>query len=525
MAFTPAAVLIFRFNNPDALLTLLLVAAAGAFLRALETGRLRWVVMAAMLVGLAFNTKYLQAYLVLPAFALTYLIAAPGGIRRRVVGLLVAGVTVLASSLWWVAIVELLPTAARPYIGGSSSNSALELLLGYDGLQRIFGFIGDGFAGRAMAGPGPGGGGGGFGGLPGLLRMFNDQFGGQVAWLIPMSLVGLAGGLWLRGRAPRTDTKRAAYLMWGLWLLTHVAVFSLMSGIVHTYYVVVLAPPIGALVGGGIVDLWAAARGRIKARAVLAAGVLGSAGVAWWLLARTPEFVSWLGPAVVVAGVIASLGIAAGASTRSPALVGGLALAVLLAAPAAYAVDTMTTAYAGGDPKAGPATVDRFGGPGGPASDTFRDGGFQGPPTGLGPGAFPGGTRPGDGGFAGGPGRESADSALAAYLLAHKGTATWVAATTSAMSAGVLELATREPVLAMGGFSGSDPAPTLDQVKAYVASGQLRYVLVSGAGGFGGPGGGNSTTAAIDAWVQSVGTAVDYGGGGGTLYDLSRVAP
>src|SRR5207249_2376102 len=126
MALTPAAVLMFRYNNPDAILTLLLVLAAWAFLRGLDAGRLRWIVAAALLVGLAFNTKYLQAYLVLPAFAITYAVAAPGGIRRRLVGLVAAAAAVVISSGWWVLVVELLPASMRPYIGGSTTNSALD---------------------------------------------------------------------------------------------------------------------------------------------------------------------------------------------------------------------------------------------------------------------------------------------------------------------------------------------------------------------------------------------------------------
>ncbi|TAL09743.1 MAG: glycosyltransferase family 39 protein, partial [Chloroflexota bacterium] len=133
-ALTPAAVLMFRYNNPDALLTLLLVLAAGAFVRALESGSLRWVVVAAVLVGLGFNTKYLQAYLVLPAFAITWAIAAPGSVRRRIGGLAVAATAVIASSAWWVVIVDLIPAANRPFIGGSETNSALELVFGYNGL-------------------------------------------------------------------------------------------------------------------------------------------------------------------------------------------------------------------------------------------------------------------------------------------------------------------------------------------------------------------------------------------------------
>ena len=187
MALTPVAVLIFRYNNPDALLTLLLVAAAPGLLRAIESGRLRWIVVTAIFVGLAFNTKYLQGFLVVPAFALTWLIAAPVSLRRRVAGLLLAGVTLLLASGWWVLAVELIPAAARPFIGGSTNNSAIQLLLGYDGLARIFGQ-----ATAAVAGVG-----GGFSGATGVLRLFNAEFGGQISWLIPFA----PGSAWSPARS------------------------------------------------------------------------------------------------------------------------------------------------------------------------------------------------------------------------------------------------------------------------------------------------------------------------------------
>jgi 4-amino-4-deoxy-L-arabinose transferase-like glycosyltransferase len=267
-ALTPAAVLIFRYDNPDALLTLLLVVAAYALVRALEAGRLRWVVLAASLVGLGFLTKYLQAYLVLPAFALTWAIAAPGSVRRRIAGLAVALATVIVASGWWVAIVELIPAASRPYIGGSTDNSVIGLVFGYDGLGRIFG------QGAGVLG---GGGGGGFSGVPGILRLFNAEFGGQISWLLPLAIGATGLGLWIRRRAPRTDARRAGYLLWGGWLAVHLIVFSFMSGIIHSYYAVILAPAVGALVGAGIMEDW-----RLRSRTawggiVLDAAIVGSA--------------------------------------------------------------------------------------------------------------------------------------------------------------------------------------------------------------------------------------------------------
>ncbi|HTG40007.1 MAG TPA: glycosyltransferase family 39 protein [Methylomirabilota bacterium] len=509
-ALTPAAVLIFRYNNPDALLTLLLVGSAYVFVRSLERGSLRWVATAAILVGFGFLTKYLQAWFVLPAFALTWLIAAPGTLGRRMVGLAVAFVAVIAASGWWVAVMELIPAANRAYIGGSTTNSVIQLLLGYDGLGRIFGQGAGGFGGG-------GGGGGGFSGTPGLLRLFNAQLGGQVGWLLPLALVSIGIGLVVRRRFARTDAKRAAYLMWGLWLAVHVVVFSFMSGIIHSYYAVAMAPAIGALVGGGVVELWRF-RERVRWGGVaLAAAVTGSAILAWRLLERTPTFAPGLGIAVIALSVpvaVILVGPARSIGRRPALLAAGLGLVLMLAGPAAYAADTVQTAYAGGDPSAGPTATDASGragfGGGGPA------GGFTGGPNGTNgtDGNFAGGGGNG-GGLAGTPGGGQVDSALVDYLVANRGNATWIVAVNGANEAGSIELASGLPVMAMGGFSGSDPAPTLAQLQAYAASGQLRYILIGD--GRGGPGGASSE---ISSWVTANGTVV-AAVGNGTLYDLS----
>jgi 4-amino-4-deoxy-L-arabinose transferase-like glycosyltransferase len=519
MALTPAAVLIFRYNNPDALLTLLFVGAAAALIRALETDRLRWVAFTGVLVGLAFETKLLQGYLVLPAFASTYAVAAPGSIRRRVAGLAVATLAIVVSSAWWVGAMELIPAASRPYIGGSTNNSALDLVLGYDGLGRIFG-LGGGAGGGA-----PGGGGGGFSGTPGILRLFNTELGAQIAWLLPMSLVGLVAGLVARLRARRTDLARAGYLMWGLWLLVHIVVFSFMSGIIHSYYVVVMAPAVGALTGGGVVELWRARARFPWAGAVLGLAILGSAGIAWMLLVRTPSFVPGLGLAVVAVAAIVLPAIALrprAGRARIQLAAATLGLAVLLAGPAAYAADTMATAYSGGDPSAGPQAASSDRGTGGPTASgglapgqapAGIAGGTAGTPPTAGPGGFPG--------AAGGGGPDAGlSTAMTDYLVANQGSASWIVAVSGANSAGQVEITTGRPVMAMGGFTGSDNAPTLEQLQALVASGELRFVAVGARGG-GAPGGGQAASSSISSWVTSACTAVNLGGGTTSVYDCA----
>jgi 4-amino-4-deoxy-L-arabinose transferase-like glycosyltransferase len=566
MATTPVAVVMFRYNNPDALLTLFLLASAWALLRALETDHARWLMLSAALVGLGFNTKYLQAYILLPVLAGVVLVAGPGGIGHRVRQCLRALPVLVVSSGWWVAIVALVPAASRPFIGGSTDNSVLNLVFGYDGFGRVFGQgpPAGAAAGGALGAPGGAlggpGGAAGFAGAPGLLRVFNTQIGGEVSWLVPAALVALAAGLWLRRRAPRTDLARAGYLLFGGWLLIHLAVFDFAGGILHPYYAVVLAPAIGAVVGAGAVDLWRA-RQSVAARLVMAVTV---AGTAWWaaqVLGRTPDFVPWLAGATVVAGGLSAVTLLLPSASRSLRLLaGGAAVgaaAAVMAGPAAYAVASAGRTYGGGDPSAGPAVMAAAPGQAGP-------GGAFGPPPGPGfapppgqlppgalpagppPGALPAGPPPGVGGrglpagTVGAPGG-AVDSAMVSYLTAHRGGTTWLLATSSSMEAAGIQLATGEPVMAMGGFSGSDPAMSVDRLMALVAAGRLRYVLIAGpglpsggvpggpgaavgAGGAGprgaGPGGGNT---AVSDWVQAHGSAVSYGGSGsgGILYDLA----
>ncbi len=473
-AVTPVAALIFRYNNPDAVLVLLLLGAAWAVVRGLEDGAIRWAALAGVLVGFAFLTKYLQAYLVLPAFFLAWLVAAPGSVRRRLAGLVIAGLTVLVSSAWWVLLVDAIPAASRPYIGGSTNNTALDLVLGYDGLGRIFGGAGGpgGPGGAASGGfrPGGGGPGAGFGGTPGLLRMFNSQWGGEISWLLPAAAIGLIAGLGATLRATRTDPRRAAFLLWGGWAVVHVLVFSLMSGVAHPYYAVAIAPAAAALAGGAIALPWERRHEAPACALVIGVAMVASAGWGMAVLDRTPDF--WPGVGLIaVAAALAAAVLLAGAAwssddPRSGAIGrAGLAIGVaaMLVGPTLYTGATMERALAGGDPAAGPANARGDGGLGG---------GFGGP----GPGAFPG-----DG--------ASANDRLMAYLVEQRGNARWLVAVASANEAGPLQLATGIPVMAMGGFMGSDPAPTLDQLKGYVADGSLRFVILGGRGGPGGPGG------------------------------------
>jgi 4-amino-4-deoxy-L-arabinose transferase-like glycosyltransferase len=531
VALTPVAALMFRFNNPDALLVLLLTAATYATVRAIEDGGIRWLALAGMLVGTGFLTKMLQAFLVVPALALVFLVAAPTSVRRRLLGLLAAGVALVVSSGWWVAIVQLVPAADRPYIGGSQDNSLINLILGYNGFGRLTGNEAGSIGGTGTAGS--------MWGPTGWNRLFLASFGGQIAWLIPAALILLVAGLWMTRRAPRTDRTRAAFLLWGGVLLVTGAVISLSSGIIHPYYTVALAPPVGAIVGMGVVTLWRR-RERLAWRLVLAATLAATVVCSYVVLGRSADWYPWLRTAVIVLGLAAAAGLAL-ASHRQGRLSAAVAIAGLLmglAGTTAYTVDTVLTPHTGAIVSAGPAVAGGgFGGRGGAGGPGGRGGapagraGFGRGPNGFAPpggaggaGAFGGGPPGGFGGGRGtaGPGSgllnsSTPGSALVALLSTDAGRYTWVAATVRANSAAGYQLATGAPVMAIGGFNGTDPTPTLAQFEAAVQQHQIHYFIAGGRGG--GPGGGSSTSAAITTWVQSTFTARSVDGV--TVYDLT----
>jgi 4-amino-4-deoxy-L-arabinose transferase-like glycosyltransferase len=523
MALTPVAVLMFRFDNPDALLTLLMSLAAYGTIRAVERASLRWMLAVGVLIGFAFLTKTLQAMLVVPGFALVYLVTAPTTLGKRFGHVLAAGGALLVSAGWWVAIVELGPASWRPYIGGSQTNSVWELIWGYNGLGRL---TGD----ETGSVGGGGGNGGGNWGATGIARLFGPEIGGQVAWLLPAALALLVAGLVAVGRAPRPDARRAALLTWGSWLLVTGLTFSFMAGIFHAYYTVALAPAIAALVGIGGGLLWQR-RGQLRARIVLALTLIGTAVWSFVLLDRSADFQPELRWLVLVAGLVAGLGLLVADRVGRTVTAGVLAVGILaaLGGPAAYAVETAATPHTGSIPSAGPTVsgATGFGGGGrggfgGGPQGTPPAGGFGGPgrPTGTQPFTPPGGTT-GGGGMAGGIGgllnATDAGAAVVTALEEHADSYTWVAAAVGANNAAGYQLATGDPVMAIGGFNGSDPSPTLAQFRAYVADGQVDWFIGGGMGMA--SDGGSSTSAEIAAWVQANFTAQTIDGV--TMYDLS----
>lgn len=512
LALTPVAALMFRFNNPDALLVLLLVLATAATVRAVEPATRRragWMALAGALVGFAFLTKQLQAFLVLPGLAAAYLWAAPVPLRRRVRdGFIAVGAMVLAGG-WWVALVELVPASARPYIGGSQTNSFLELTFGYNGFGRL--------TGDETGSVGGGGQSGGWGST-GITRMFGSDIGGQIAWLIPAALVLGAVGLWLRRRFARTDVVRAALVAWGAWLVVTTLTFSLMAGIFHAYYTVALAPAIAALVGIGADLVWAR-RDRPWALGLLAGVTLMTGAWSFVLLSRSTSWLPWLRWVVLVVAFAAAATLLAGRWYGRGTLRAGLALALVagLAGPTAYTLQTVSTGHSGSIVTAGPGVTGTSGGPGG----GFRGGQGGGPDGGLarpGTGTQAGGLGFGGGGLGGLFNGSEASTALTALLLQDADSYTWVAATVGANNAAGYQLATERSVMPLGGFNGSDPSPTLAEFQADVAAGKIHYFL--SGGGFGRSAGGSSASSEITTWVTSTFTAQTVDGT--TVYDLTQ---
>ncbi|MGK3936905.1 glycosyltransferase family 39 protein [Streptomyces caeruleatus] len=557
LALTPVAALMFRFNNPDAMLALLMALACYFVVRALEDGRTKWLLWAGVAIGFAFLAKTLQAFLILPPLAIVYAVCAPVSVRKRIGQLAAAALALVVSGGWWVAIVELWPASSRPYIGGSQNNSFLELTFGYNGFGRL--------SGDETGSVGGGGGGGGTGqwGETGWDRMFNSEIGGQISWLLPAALILLVAGLVATRRLGRTSVRRGSFLVWGGSLLMTMVVFSYMAGIFHQYYTVALAPYMAAVIGMGAGILWEK-RAEVWASITLAASVVAAASWSYVLLNRTSDYLPWLKYLVLVGGLVAALGlIFAGRVSRRLALAAAsLGLVAALAGPTAYTISTLQEGHTGSIVTAGPSGASMMGGGGGrggfgggmpgqqgqQGQQQNGNGGTQGGGMGgLPGGGMPGqqgqnqqngnggtqnqqggpGGRTGDGGAMGGGGvggllnGASVTSEAKKLLETDASEYTWAAAAIGAQNAASYQLATGEAVMAIGGFNGTDPSPTLAQFKEYVADGRIHYFISSGSGG--GMGGSSSgTSSQITTWVEANFKKVTVGSA--TFYDLTQKA-
>ena len=485
LALTPVAALMFRFNNPDAVMVLLMTAAAYCTVRALGAASAKWLAWAGAALGFAFLAKMLEGLMVAPALAAAYLAAAPAPWLSRIRHVLVAAAAFVVSAGWFVVLTLLWPASSRPYIAGSTDNNFMNLVLGYNGFARILGRNNAGFqppqevvgtAAGAQLTPGAHGGFGGFGGqAQGWSRLFSGEFGFEIGWLVPAALLATALVVVSRRRAARTDLVRAAAILFGGWLLVDGLVLSYMHGMIHPYYCLSIAPAVAAMFAIGVQQMWQL-REKWLYRGGLAALVLASGVWSWWILGRQGDWLPQLRWTILVL-TVAAIGVLAIRRFPTAALTAGLVAA--LAGPAAYALTTIGQPHQGGGPTVGPADASRHSG-----------------------------MRRFD---------QSVDNPDLDAML--KGTSTeWSAAINRSSSAASLELSTDTAVMAIGGFSGSDPVPTLSEFQDDVAQHKVAYYITVNNRGRG-PGWGNRGHADIPKWVAA--TFPSRTVGDATVYDLS----
>lgn len=464
LAVTPVAVLMFRYDNPDAMLVLLLALTAAAVLRGIEDGRTRWMVLAGALVGLAFLTKQLEAFLAVPAMGVAWLVAAPVSLRRRLRDGVAALLAVVVTAGWWVALVQLVPASDRPWIGGTSGNSFLQLTFGYNGVGRLTGTT---IGGTRVATAGS------------ASRILVGSTAVQFAWLVPAAVVLAAVAWWLHRRAPRTDPVRAALLVWAGWLAVAGATFSVMHGISHSYYTVALAPAVAAMVGIGAGEVWAR-RDRPWALRVLAGTVAGTGLWSVLLLTHSPDWNPWLSPVVAVLAAAGAIGLVMAGRRGRPArrAVVLVTLAAALLGPVAYSLQTVGSVHTGSVPVAGPSATHRApsaAGAGGVAAAASDPRGHR---------------------------RGRIAVPVRDLLVQDSARYTWVAAAVSSPLAARYQLGVDRPVMPVGGFNGTDPSPTLAQFRADVTAGRIHW-FIGGGHPFGYQPSGSLEAQRIDAWVRA----------------------
>ena len=475
LALCPVSVVMGRYDNPDALLALLLLASAWALVRALESGRQRHIVLCGVLVGLAFNTKMLEAYLILPGLAGAFLLAAPGTVRRRIGQLLAGGGAMLAVSVGWYGTMMLIGAADRPYVAESSNDSWFQMIFSANGLKRITGAPAAGY------------------GSSGPLRLFGASSIAQATWLLPLALLGVILTVWLSRRWPRTDRRLAALVVFGSWLVCGYIALSFSRGTFHSYYTSAIAPPIAALAAATVVMLAERLARSVISALVLAGALLGSSVLSWAILGEVPGFVPWLRWVVLASGVLAAIAVirmGIGSSPARPlpaALAVGAAMLALLGGPAAYSIATVGFGRTGASPTAGPQSLT-------PAWDRARDGSF--------------------------------DRRLVTYLKRYRGGARYLLAVSGSDYAAPIGLASQAAIITLGGFGGEDPSPTVAQLESLVDSGELHYVLLT-------PLASSPASSRRDGWVIAHCAAVEVAGllqglsaeNGASLEHTQRLGP
>ena len=444
LAVSPATVALNRGNVSDTLMILLAVLAADATVTAMVTGRRRPILLAGLWIGLAFQAKMIEAWLVLPAIACGYILTAAGGWAQRIRRAGAMGVVAAVVSLSWMTAVTLLPASLRPYIDGSTDNSAFQQVFVYNGFGRLDQAPPDQLLDKSikigLPNPPP----------PGWDRLLTGALGRDTGWLLVAALIALIAGLVARRGRPRGDPVRACLVLWGTWLVVLTAVFS-SSPAINSYYTAALSPAAAALIGTGLTLAWQR-REQARTRLVVGVALLATTGYAAWLLpASGTGLPPWLKPALIGLALAAALSPAAAfclaALTRPPSAGILTAVPVTLSALAALIVPTVASAsvvLSGLGPFETPfepqhVTTD---------ATVFFGGGFQ------------------------------AAQVLPTLEAANRGVPYLMATQTSVLAAPFI-WASGQEVLPIGGFTGTIPEPSLGALQSLIQQNDVRTFIQS----------------------------------------------
>jgi 4-amino-4-deoxy-L-arabinose transferase-like glycosyltransferase len=462
LAISPINVATNRNNTIDAQLVLVLLGAAWAVTRASEQASRRWLMLAFALVGVGFNIKMLQAYLVLPAFVAVYLLTANIHWRRRVLDLALATSVLLLVSLSWVIVVDATPASQRPFVGGSGNNRELNLLIGHNGIARLVGAPASQQA-HDIGNPGP-------------LRFLERQFAGQISWFLPLAFVGLliflAARPWSRHHA--FDRQRQATMLWGAWLIIQLVFFS-GATFFHLYYLVMASPAIAALAGITMSIFWQRLT-QPRWYGLLAVTLAVTAALHCWIVSGAAGWMWWIAPPVLGLTVVSIGGLMVSGTRpgrvtgRLPAVAATLGVVGMLIGPAVWAALPVWNARSTSVPIAGPASA-------------------RGHQESVDPGAV---------------------APTVAYLHAHRAETRYIVATLTSFSAAPLIIATGQPVMTIGGYKGRDATISVNQLEAAVTHGMVRYFLVP-PDNLTPPGKQPYPADQIGVWVRKTCTAVPSG--------------
>ncbi|MBC2118702.1 ArnT family glycosyltransferase [Listeria marthii] len=524
MALTPIAVAVTRTNNMDAILVFILLLATYFLFKAVNRAKFGWLLLAFGLIGIGFNVKMLQAFMVVPAFLLFYFIAVKLSWRKKLIQLVVALILMLGVSVSWAVVVDQTAASERPYVGSSQTNSVLELAFGYNGMERLLGQeTGTGSSGGNMEMGGPPsnnstdssnatpptppsgnmqGGADGDGGTPpqgnngtpptggpgntanggtgskmtgstgmfgtgnaGPLRLFQTALGDQISWFLPLAIIGmLAIFLAYRNENKRIyqlNSKQKEMVFWAAWLIPVAGFFSV-AGFFHHYYLIMLAPPIAVLSGAGLVALFRLYRHKDNWQKFLLPTTLTLTGAlqAFFVASYLPILAAVIGIAAL--GVSALLIAIRQKQPKLAAKITAIALAILLIAPTYWSLTPLLYGGNSSLPEAGPQLKQSSGG-----------------------------------GFA----DASVDSGLISYLQKNNTGETYLFGTTDATTAGPYIIKTKEAVMALGGFNGTDPTLTVKQLKQMIKSGEIKYFYL--------PSNSKASDSDVVKWIQENGTEID----------------